>query len=59
MRRIRIHKPGDYQELKIENFTVKPPAENEITVTTKAVGINYADICVRWGIYDSAKKYIG
>jgi NADPH:quinone reductase-like Zn-dependent oxidoreductase len=23
------------------------------------VGVNYADVCVRWGVYESAKKYVG
>jgi hypothetical protein len=21
--------------------------------------VNYADVCVRWGVYESAKKYVG
>ena len=32
---------------------------NLVTVKTTAIGINYADICVRWGLYASALKYVG
>ena len=59
MKRVRIYKPGDYKELKIESFDPKEIKPNEILIETYAVGINYADICVRWGVYDSAKKYVG
>ena len=23
------------------------------------MGVNYADICVRWGLYSSAKEFVG
>eukprot|EP01084_Bolivina_argentea_P086544 156447_1 len=33
--------------------------KNLITVQVHAFGLNYADICIRWGLYESAKKYVG
>ena len=24
-----------------------------------SIGVNYADCCVRWGLYESAKKFVG
>ncbi|EDO34864.1 predicted protein, partial [Nematostella vectensis] len=30
-----------------------------VVVKTFACGVNYADICIRWGLYESAKKFVG
>jgi hypothetical protein len=27
-----------------------------VHVSTTAAGVNYADVCVRWGLYESAKR---
>ena len=35
------------------------PASACVTVRTVASGVNYADICCRWGLYTSAKKFVG
>ena len=34
------------------------PESELVTVKTTAIGVNYADCCVRWGIYASAKEYV-
>lgn len=30
-----------------------------VTVDVDFCGVNYADVCIRWGLYSSAKKYNG
>lgn len=35
------------------------PAAGEVLVETRAVGVNFADVVVRLGLYESAKKYVG
>lgn len=35
------------------------PAAGEVLVETRAVGVNFADVVVRLGLYASAKKYVG
>lgn len=30
-----------------------------VQVKTHACGVNYADVCIRWGLYSSAKEYVG
>ena len=38
-----------------------PPYDTEgnaVVVDTAFAGVNYADICIRWGLYDSAKKMV-
>ena len=32
--------------------------EDSVVVKTYACGVNYADICIRWGLYESAKKFV-
>lgn len=59
MKKIVIHKPGDYQKLTIEEFPTPEPKENEVLIEVKFIGINYADILIRWGVYSSAKEYVG
>ena len=59
MKKIVIHSPGSYEKLKLEEAADLSPENDEIVVETKAFGVNYADCCVRWGVYESAKKFIG
>ncbi len=59
MRKVVIHRPGGFNQLKIESFPDPDPADNQVLVQTKAIGVNYADCVVRMGFYASQKKYIG
>ena len=59
MEKIVIHKPGDYRQLKLEAHPDPVPGVDQVVVRTRAVGVNYADCCVRWGVYKSAKEYVG
>ena len=59
MKKIVIHKPGGYEQLKVEEHPDLQPRADQVVVETKAVGVNYADCCVRWGVYESAKEYVG
>ncbi len=59
MKKIVIHKPGDYKQLKIESCPSLMPGAEDVVVEVKATGINYADIIIRWGLYESAKKFVG
>ncbi|GAB4286992.1 MAG: medium chain dehydrogenase/reductase family protein [Ignavibacteriaceae bacterium] len=47
-------KPGSINNLKIVEQDLKPPAENEVTVEVKAIGLNYADIFTVLGLYKAA-----
>ncbi len=59
MKKIVISRPGSYNQLKIEEFPDLSPNENELVIETKGIGVNYADVCVRLGVYESAKTYVG
>jgi NADPH2:quinone reductase len=48
--RIEFHKHGGPDVLKAVEFT-PDPAENEIQVENKAIGINYIDTYIRSGLY--------
>ena len=65
---IQISKPGGYEQLKKVSLLGKAstganlknvPKEDMVTVNTAYAGVNYADVCIRWGLYESAKKYVG
>ena len=56
MKRIVIHKPGGYDRLKLETVPNPEPRPDQVVVRTDAVGVIYADVCVRWGVYESAKQ---
>lgn len=49
--RIEFHKHGGPDVLKAVEFTPVDPAENEIQVENKAIGINYIDTYIRNGLY--------
>ena len=59
MRKVVIHRAGDYRELKIENAPDLVPLDHEVVIEIKASGVNYADVVIRWGLYESAKQMVG
>jgi NADPH:quinone reductase-like Zn-dependent oxidoreductase len=59
MHKIVIHRPGGYEQLKYEEHPDLTPGEGEVLIETSSIGVNYADCCVRFGVYESAKKYVG
>ena len=59
MKKIVIKKYGGYSQLQYLDASVPKPPPGHILVRTKSIGVNYADVCVRWGIYESAKKLKG
>jgi NADPH:quinone reductase-like Zn-dependent oxidoreductase len=59
MKKIVVHRPGGYDRLVLEEHPDLLPGPGEVVVDVKSAGVNYADCCVRWGVYSSAKKYVG
>jgi NADPH:quinone reductase-like Zn-dependent oxidoreductase len=59
MHKIVIHRPGGYERLILEEHPTPEPGAGEVRVRTHAVGVNYADIAVRWGLYASARQLVG
>lgn len=58
-RRVQIARPGGYDRLKVVEFDLAPPAPHEVQLETTSIGVNFADVVVRLGLYPSAKKYVG
>ena len=70
---ISIPAAGGYEQLVRESLTssgtshsigaqsrlFEIPAEQHVTVAVSAAGVNYADIVIRFGMYSSAKEYVG
>lgn len=59
MRRVVVHGPGGWDELRVETHPDVEPGPGEVLVETRACGVNYADCIVRMGLYESAKEYVG
>jgi NADPH:quinone reductase-like Zn-dependent oxidoreductase len=56
---ISIAKPGGFERLTLVDGPDPKPGAGEVLVVTRAVGVNFADVVVRLGLYESAKKYAG
>src|SRR5215217_7577082 len=59
MRKVVVHKAGGYEQLKLETHPVPKLGHGQVLIRTQAVGVNYADVCVRWGVYESAGRFVG
>ena len=58
-RKIVIHGAGGYEKLRVEAFAPKTPDRGEVRIAVRAIGVNFADVLVRMGLYESAKHYVG
>ncbi|HEV7331500.1 MAG TPA: alcohol dehydrogenase catalytic domain-containing protein [Flavisolibacter sp.] len=52
----RMAKTGSIRDLKRERGTLPPPAPDEVTVSVKAIGLNFADVFAMQGLYKAAPK---
>jgi synaptic vesicle membrane protein VAT-1 len=59
MEKIVIRRPGDYRRLELEQCADLVPSEGQVIVSVKASGVNYADVIIRWGLYESARQLVG
>src|ERR1041385_4286489 len=59
MRKVVVHRAGGHDKLKIEEHPTPEPGPSEVLVETRSIGVNFADLVVRMGLYESAKKYVG
>jgi NADPH:quinone reductase-like Zn-dependent oxidoreductase len=59
MQRISIAKPGSFERLVLVDAPDLKPGPGQVVVATRAAGVNFADVVVRLGLYESAKKYVG
>jgi NADPH:quinone reductase-like Zn-dependent oxidoreductase len=59
MKKIVIERPGGYRQLKIKEFPVPTPRDDEVLIQVSAAGVNFADVFIRMGLYKSAKEFVG
>ncbi|HLV64491.1 MAG TPA: zinc-binding dehydrogenase [Polyangiaceae bacterium] len=59
MRRIVVHRPGGFDKLRLETEPDPVPGPGTVHVTTRSIGVNYADCVVRMGLYSSAREFVG
>ena len=64
---IQIDAPGGYDALNLRTLqgsgvtgpNVTAAGTDNVQIEVRFTGINYADVCIRWGLYESAKKFVG
>ena len=59
MQRVTIQRPGGREQLQLETIADLQPGPGEVRVAVAAIGVNFADIAIRLGLYESAKKFVG
>jgi alcohol dehydrogenase len=52
----RINKAGSINKLKLVSENLTNPAEDELTVQVKAIGLNFADVFAIQGLYSATPK---
>jgi len=59
MKKVVIRRAGGYERLEIKDLPSLGLEPKQVRVQIHAIGINYADCLVRWGVYESAKQLVG
>jgi synaptic vesicle membrane protein VAT-1 len=58
-RKIVIHRAGGHDRLRLETAPIPAPGPGQVRIDVRAIGVNYADVVVRMGLYASVKEYVG
>jgi synaptic vesicle membrane protein VAT-1 len=56
---IQIPRAGGHEQLRLVELPAPELRPGEVHVAVEAIGVNFADIAVRMGLYQSAKDYVG
>jgi NADPH:quinone reductase-like Zn-dependent oxidoreductase len=59
MYKIVVRRPGGVSRLLTEEAADPVPQPHEVCVAVRAVGVNFADLVVRMGLYKSAREFVG
>jgi NADPH:quinone reductase-like Zn-dependent oxidoreductase len=59
VRKIVIHSAGGHDRLRLEHAPLPAVGRGQVRIDVRAIGVNYADVVVRMGLYASAKEYVG
>src|SRR6186713_1768311 len=57
MQKVVVHRPGGADRLVIEDAADPVPQPGEVCVAVSAIGVNFADLVVRMGLYKSAREF--
>ena len=59
MQKVVVRRPGGADRLVIEDAADPVPQPGEVCVAVRAIGVNFADLVVRMGLYKSANEFVG
>ena len=51
MKKVELNKPGGPEAIQFKDINLKKPADGEVTIEQKAIGLNYIDTYHRSGLY--------
>jgi NADPH:quinone reductase-like Zn-dependent oxidoreductase len=57
--RVVVHRPGGHDRLILEQHPTAHAGTDEVAISVRAIGVNFADTIVRMGLYASAKELVG
>lgn len=58
-RAVVVRRAGGFGRLRVEDVDVPPPGPGEVRIAVAAVGVNFADVIVRMGLYATAREEVG
>lgn len=58
-RAVVVRRPGGFGRLRLEEVQVPAPGPGEVRVAVGAIGVNFADVIVRMGLYATAREEVG
>jgi NADPH:quinone reductase-like Zn-dependent oxidoreductase len=58
-RKVVVARPGSYERLAITEVPIPALGPRDVLIDVRAIGVNYADVIVRMGLYASAKELVG
>ncbi len=59
MRAIQVPRPGSWNRLRLVELDEPSTPDDQVKVAVAAAGVNFADVVVRMGLYQSARDYVG
>src|SRR5690242_7886798 len=58
MRAIRVHETGGPEKLQLDEIPDPTPANGELLIDVKAIGLNFIEVYLREGLYPMPRPFI-
>jgi len=58
-RKVVVPRAGSYDKLTFRDLPIPLVGPSDVLIEVRSIGVNYADVIVRMGLYSSAREYVG